>query len=160
MFATSNDQLKKKERLTRWAVLGLCSAPLLGCILYSKGKSIYFLACPLRHFTGIPCPTCGMTRSFIAVARGNLHEAFVYHLFGPFVFFSLLALFVHVCLELLTNNKLTTILGQIYQHRILQMLCLIAYFSYYGLRLCLFFYGKSIDNDILANGHPHWIKSW
>jgi hypothetical protein len=34
-----------------------------------------FTICALRNLTGIPCPTCGMTRSFCHIARGDLPAA-------------------------------------------------------------------------------------
>lgn len=33
------------------------------------------LACPLRTFAHIPCPSCGMTRAFVRVAHGELGRA-------------------------------------------------------------------------------------
>lgn len=30
------------------------------------------LACPLRATTGLPCPTCGMTRAVVAAVHGDL----------------------------------------------------------------------------------------
>ncbi|MEI6221687.1 MAG: DUF2752 domain-containing protein [bacterium] len=35
--------------------------------------------CPLRHFVGIPCPTCGMTRAYRALFRRDVSEAFSMH---------------------------------------------------------------------------------
>ena len=35
-----------------------------------------FYRCPFHSFTGIPCPTCGMTRCFRHVVHGRLPEAF------------------------------------------------------------------------------------
>ena len=35
--------------------------------------------CPLRAFTGIPCPFCGMTRGVIDVVHGNLVDAFLHN---------------------------------------------------------------------------------
>ena len=29
------------------------------------------LICPFREFTGVPCPLCGATRSFVLVAQGD-----------------------------------------------------------------------------------------
>jgi len=40
-------------------------------------------SCPIRHATGLPCPTCFLTRSVTASLNGNLGEALEYHLFGP-----------------------------------------------------------------------------
>ncbi|MCX5684439.1 MAG: DUF2752 domain-containing protein, partial [Planctomycetota bacterium] len=43
--------------------------------------------CPLRLVTGIPCPACGLTRSFCALASGRPADAFAEHLLGPLAFF-------------------------------------------------------------------------
>jgi hypothetical protein len=49
--------------------------------------------CVLRRLTGFPCPTCGMTRSFCAVGRCDLPDAFRHHVLGPptFLLFAYLA---------------------------------------------------------------------
>lgn len=41
--------------------------------------------CPSRVLAGIPCPGCGLTRSLVAAAHGELGRAFEFHLFGPLV---------------------------------------------------------------------------
>lgn len=46
--------------------------------------------CAFEAMTGLPCPTCGLTRSFAATAHGQLGLAFHYHAFGPFAFVALL----------------------------------------------------------------------
>ena len=56
----------------RWRVLGL---PAIG----PEGSTL----CLLRRTTGLPCPTCGMTRSFCAMGRGDLRDAFRQHPLGP-----------------------------------------------------------------------------
>ena len=40
-------------------------------------------SCPLRALTGIPCPTCFLTRAMSAALTGDLHNALHWHLFGP-----------------------------------------------------------------------------
>ena len=40
-------------------------------------------SCPLRALTGIPCPTCFLTRAISAALTGDLHDAVHWHLFGP-----------------------------------------------------------------------------
>ena len=37
------------------------------------------IPCLWRRFTGIPCPTCGMTRAWLACFRLELGAAFSYH---------------------------------------------------------------------------------
>ena len=40
-------------------------------------------SCPLRAITGIPCPTCFLTRATSAALTGDLDNALHWHLFGP-----------------------------------------------------------------------------
>ncbi|MCT0224438.1 DUF2752 domain-containing protein [Synechococcus sp. CS-1328] len=40
-------------------------------------------SCPLRALTGIPCPTCFLTRAVCASLQGNLSESLRWHAFGP-----------------------------------------------------------------------------
>ncbi len=39
--------------------------------------------CIFRRATGIPCPGCGLTRGFAALAKGHFGQAFEFH---PFVY--------------------------------------------------------------------------
>lgn len=39
--------------------------------------------CPVRQLTGIPCPTCYLTRSVLATLHGDLAQALHWHTFGP-----------------------------------------------------------------------------
>ena len=40
-------------------------------------------SCPIRHATGIPCPSCFLTRSICASLGGDFFSAFKMHIFGP-----------------------------------------------------------------------------
>ena len=41
------------------------------------------MLCPFRLATGLPCPGCGLTRSWVAAAHGDLSTAFADNAFGP-----------------------------------------------------------------------------
>lgn len=121
--------------------------PLIGTYFYNQGYKVPFLVCPLRHWTGIPCPTCGMTRSFIAIARGDLTEAVTQHLFGPILFAGFLLAAVHIVLELLTRHRITLFYCRLLKLRKLQVLGLLLVLSYHALRL----YDSSQTGDLYVN---------
>lgn len=41
--------------------------------------------CPVRRFTGVPCPGCGLTRTFVHALHGDVAAAFRAHAFGLLV---------------------------------------------------------------------------
>lgn len=64
---------------------------LLICIVYYL--ITWFTGCPIKYFTGISCPGCGMTRAWIALLHLDIAQAFSFHpLFFtvPFIIFSFL----------------------------------------------------------------------
>jgi len=44
------------------------------------------VVCVVRRFTGLPCPACGITRSWNAAARFELRRSLAYHPLGPLTF--------------------------------------------------------------------------
>jgi len=72
-----------------------------------------FTTCGLRLMTGIPCPLCGMTRSFCAIGRADLAGAVHAHPLGPLVF----ALFG----LLLARSAAMTVSGRMWLARAAQM---------------------------------------
>jgi hypothetical protein len=135
MFELSHNPLSCHTRQIRSVILGIYSAPIVGTYFYHQGYKIPFLVCPLRHLTGIPCPTCGMTRSFMAIVRGDWSQALTEHLFGPIFFASLLIAAVHVAIELFTGRKLIAFYSQTISNRKALILSLVIIFSYHLLRL-------------------------
>lgn len=67
------------HRRSGWISLG----GLAALALRAQGVPLLLPGCPLRSLTGIPCPTCFLTRSALATLHGDLGEALELHLFGP-----------------------------------------------------------------------------
>ncbi|GAB3112557.1 hypothetical protein GCM10027055_15760 [Janibacter alkaliphilus] len=61
--------------------IGLVIAALWPVSSVDNGQS----TCLLQMTTGLPCPGCGMTRSWVHLAHGDISGAFAYNAFGPLV---------------------------------------------------------------------------
>ena len=42
--------------------------------------------CLFYHLTGLPCPGCGLTRSFVFLGHGHFYDALHWHPLGPAVY--------------------------------------------------------------------------
>lgn len=62
----------------------LLSVPILG------EKVLLPQMCVSRTMLGVPCPGCGMTRSFAALIRGDLLSAVILNPMGPILFLACL----------------------------------------------------------------------
>ena len=59
-----------------------------GLMSYLYLKNYYSLpgiSCPFRQITGVPCPTCFLTRSTCLAFQGDLENSFKMHIFGPLI---------------------------------------------------------------------------
>jgi hypothetical protein len=56
-----------------WLMVGGACLCLLGVALATPG--IQLPRCVFKTLTGLPCPTCGVTRTVIALSRGDLPRA-------------------------------------------------------------------------------------
>ena len=56
-----------------WLLVGGASLCLLGVALVTPG--IQLPLCAFKTITGLPCPTCGLTRTIIALSRGDVDRA-------------------------------------------------------------------------------------
>lgn len=70
------------KRLALFALAGL-TAVFVVSLLLKPSTGEYFTICGFKNFTGLPCPGCGLTHSFCALAKGDVGEAFEFNLLGP-----------------------------------------------------------------------------
>jgi hypothetical protein len=77
--------------------------------------------CILRILTGMPCPGCGMTRSWVHLAHGDVATAFEYNLFGPIGMAAAAGLVVYTAVSLVRRRPPQRLLDQL-NPRILMVL--------------------------------------
>jgi hypothetical protein len=86
----------------RWLILGLCLTVIVLSLALSLGDSAGRVIVPLinrplpplcqmKMLTGLDCPGCGLTRSFIALGHGQFTESFRFNPAGP-LWFAFIAL--------------------------------------------------------------------
>jgi hypothetical protein len=85
-----------------WACV--CAAVLaLSCILplpAADGRVAHLPdVCMFHALTGLPCPGCGLTRSFVCLAHGRLFDSLRYHPLGPALFAFISATIIYACAE-------------------------------------------------------------
>ena len=107
-------------------ILGACSLLLL-IWLYVDGY------CPFRRLIGIPCPTCGMSRAWLAAFRLDPASAFRFH--PMFWSVPLLILFPLYDGRLFAREKL---------NGLVLFGLLAAYFVCYALRLVAYLRGEIV----------------
>jgi hypothetical protein len=139
MFKLTQNKLSNHGVKIRLIKLSLFSLPISAAFFYSYTDYSSPLLCPIRAFTGIPCPGCGMTRSFLSLVQGNLGEAFSYHLFGPILFFFCLLAAIHLFLEIVSQRKIKALYVKILNKKTIQGLILPSILIYYLSRLLIIY---------------------
>lgn len=160
MVVLSQHSLPTSARRLRWGILGLTVAPIVGAQLYNRGYGLPW-TCPILHFTGIPCPTCGMTRSFMAMARADWGQAVAYHGFGVILFGSFIVASLHVAVELLSHRQISTPYTRLVVDRRFQVGALLSLLMYHGYRLMLLSQSGALQQGVLHSPIGQiifWVK--
>jgi hypothetical protein len=104
-FITESRNSFYLPRLLALALLaGSLLLPLLAFDWVTSPQAL--VLCPLRAVTGIPCPSCGLTRALAHLERGHWAEALKFHPFSPLILVLALALFIILLLELVSHKSI------------------------------------------------------
>jgi hypothetical protein len=91
-------------RLRAAGALVLGAVFALSFILPASGTALS--VCAFRNAFGIPCPGCGLTRSFAAFSHGWLAEAFEMHPLGPVMYMAFAFYMVKWSVEAVLQRRL------------------------------------------------------
>jgi hypothetical protein len=158
MLRVSKQLLSPKDLKIKWIKLALLTTPLWGAYFYSYTNYESPLFCPIKALTGIPCPSCGMTRSFLAIARGNLPASIEYHLFGIILFISLLITVIHLSLELGIKRNITTFYSRLIHQETNLIILLIIFLVYYLVRLYYWGISGELITDFYNSPLAHFFN--
>jgi Protein of unknown function (DUF2752) len=95
-------------RRRAWLVLLGLSAVFATSALWRPSDNGLVL-CPFRALTGYPCPGCGMTRAFSAIAHGDLWRALRYNPLSPFLFLALIVVWAGAGATILNWPRVRTL---------------------------------------------------
>ena len=71
---------------TEAGAFAVITAVFVASVLWHPVDDGGFVICIVRRMTGLPCPGCGLTRSFCAIAKGHVERGFAFHWLGPALF--------------------------------------------------------------------------
>ena len=101
--------------------------------------------CPLKATTGIPCMSCGITKSMVYFYDGNLVKSLDYHLFGPLLVGFCIFMIVLFLVEIKTKK---VYFRKSFLNRKLAYFLAIFLIGYYIIRL-FFFVQEHSWNEIV-----------
>lgn len=87
----------RSYQLINYIIAGVIVSVLIYSGIFSASGNTHPVKCVHEQLTGMPCPSCGMSRSFSEIVRFNFEDAKAWNTYGPRVFiFFLFQLFLRV----------------------------------------------------------------
>jgi len=96
-----------KQRTIYFIIISGCLAGYIWLFLNTSTASFQTndtSICIMKHTTGIPCPSCGSTRSVQAILQGNFSQALHWNPLGFLLILGLFTLPAWIFYDILTGN--------------------------------------------------------
>ena len=103
---------KPSKKLALFGIIGIFLVFIVS-VLFNPPAGDYFTVCGFRNFTGLPCPGCGLTHSFCALAKGAAGDAFAFNALGPPLFLALFVIWIRSGLVLFNRDNAVRLFDRI-----------------------------------------------
>jgi Protein of unknown function (DUF2752) len=144
-----DQELDAREIRARIFMAGLGLATIAASVLYAPYVSHGPVLCPFRFATGLPCPGCGLTRSFCAMAHGRVADAFGFHWLGPPLFVVTVIAIPLLIAEILSRRRIE-LMQRLAFSKTTGYTVAAVLASYHAYRLTLLIAGGRVMGDIHA----------
>jgi hypothetical protein len=123
-------RLSTDTPMTRWRgwvmFLGLTTMFIIAS-LWNPPDDPLIVLCPFRALTHHPCPGCGMTRAFCALAHGEFWRAVKFNALSPLLFLAVLAAWAYGAAVVLRAERLRSFLARLFNPRPLVIKLMLAF---------------------------------
>ena len=107
-----------RSRRLESVLVGVLAAGGAGALAVSFLKDPYLTdhgqtTCPVLLLTGLPCPGCGLTRSWVHLSHGDVGAAFDYNLFGPAFYLVAVGLAIATVVALVRRRPLYSLIDRV-----------------------------------------------
>lgn len=99
----------KTEDMIRLLIISAVILSSVSIHPFYKGE---FTVCPFKNIFGIPCPFCGMTRSFLFLGHGEIREACRLNPLGPLVFMIVVFFWFYYAAMMTARKEITVRLSE------------------------------------------------
>ncbi|MCS6885781.1 MAG: DUF2752 domain-containing protein [Acidobacteriota bacterium] len=98
--------LLTKKLQAHHSILVLIGGVLVISIVWTPPDEPNFTLCGFKNLTGLPCPGCGLTRSFCAIGKGDIYKAMHFNALGPALYLLAAYFWIAALLRLLNRPLL------------------------------------------------------
>ena len=81
----------------------------LGLSAFLPPEGLGFDLCWIHRMLAVPCPGCGLTRSFSSITHGRMEQAVVLHPFGPLLYLVFVLAIVYALLPRSVKQRIASL---------------------------------------------------